>query len=595
MTPQRVVGFSGWLALLMVREIRTPHIRQPALFQLLPVALFGCCLFGEYPLRARARVRGRSAAGRGPQNNCQGEHSLELSGWLFDVQIAFRSVSMGVEVELKFRVPAHGLQGLASGQIPGARAEAREESQQISVYFDTAKHKLKRHGLSLRVRHKGDKYIQTIKSAAGASFGRGEWETEIEGNTPDFGKVDGTPLQQLASEKLLSRLKPIFETSVHRIIVPVRAGKSEIELAVDRGTLIAGRRSRPIEELELELKTGRLADLFRLAKSVERKLGAELYFRTKSERGYQLVSGKDGQAVFAEPIELHGDMTTEEAFRVIAHSAVRHFAGNADAVRMLDPEGIHQMRVGLRRLRAAISLFSGIRSGAEAEQIKSELKWLTNELAPAREIDVFVKGKISQAVRDIFPRRGGKAIEKAFAARRAAALERANKAVGSERCRALLVDVLEWIERHRSVRKGVNTPIGKFAAETLRRRIKKVLKRGRDLAKLPARERHQFRISIKKIRYGAEFFESLFPGRRKQKQIGRLSDRLRKIQDALGSLNDFIAHQKMVSDVAFKSASEDQRVRAFASGIVLGREEEAVKPLIKIAIKEVRALREDAF
>jgi inorganic triphosphatase YgiF len=502
---------------------------------------------------------------------------------------------MGVETELKFRVPARGLQRLAKGQIPGGRAKAREESQQVSTYFDTAKHKLKRRGLTLRVRQKGDKHIQTIKSAAGASFGRGEWETEIEGHTPDFGKVDGTPLEQLASKKLLRGLKPIFETSVHRITVPVRTGRSEIELAVDRGTLIAGRRSSRIEELELELKTGRLADLFRLARSVERKLGAELYFRTKSERGYQLVSGKHDLAVFAEPIELRDDMTAEDAFRIIAHSAVRHFAANTDAVRIHDPDGIHQMRVGLRRLRAAISLFSSILSGAQTEQIKSELKWLTNELAPAREIDVFVKQKISQAARDIYPRRGGRAIEKAFAARRAVALERANKAVGSERCRTLLVDVLEWIERHRSVRRGVDTPIVKFAPEILHRRLKKVIKQGRDLAKLPARERHTFRIRIKKIRYGAEFFESLFPGKREQKQIARLSDHLKNIQDALGSLNDFIAHQKMVADLALKSPRQDRRARAFASGIVLGREEEAVKPLIKTAIKEVRALREDAF
>jgi len=502
---------------------------------------------------------------------------------------------MGVEAELKFRVPAQGLRGLAEGQIPGGRAEAREESQQVSTYFDTAKHKLKRHGLSLRVRQKGGKHIQTIKSAAGAQFGRGEWETEIEGNTPDFRKIDGTPLQQLASKKLLRRLKPIFETSVLRVTVPVRTGRSEIELAVDRGTLLAGRRSSPIEELELELKTGRLADLFRLAKSVERKLGAELYFRTKSERGYDLLNGKNGEAVFAEPIELRDDMTAEDAFRVIARSTVRHFAANADAVRIHDPDGIHQMRVGLRRLRAAISLFSSVLSGAQTGQIKSELKWLTNELAPAREIDVFVKHKISQAVRDIYPRRGGRAIEKAFAARRATALERANKAVASERCRTLLIDVLEWIERHRGVRKGVNTPIAKFAAAILHRRIKKALKQGRDLAKLPARERHKFRIRIKKIRYAAEFFESLFPKRREQKQIARLSGHLKNIQDALGSLNDFAAHQKMAMDVALKSPRVDQRARAFASGIVLGREEEAVRPLIKTAIKEVRALRADVF
>jgi inorganic triphosphatase YgiF len=507
------------------------------------------------------------------------------------VQIAYRSVSMGVETELKFRVPARGLQVLARGQIPGGRTKDREESRQVSTYFDTAKHKLKRHGLSLRVRQMDDKYIQTIKSVAGGQFGRGEWETEIKGTTPDFEKADGTPLERRASKKLRRKLKPLFETSVHRVILPVRRGRSEIELAVDRGSLIAGRRSSPIEELELELKKGRPADLFRLSKFVERKVGAELYFRTKSERGYELVSGKNGQAVFAEPIGLQDDMTAEEAFRVVVRSAVRHFAANADAVRMLDSEGIHQMRVGLRRLRAAISLFSHILSEARTERIKSELKWLTSELAPAREIDVFVRKKISRAARDIFPRRGGKAIEKEFAARRAKALERASKVVQSERYRTLLIDVLEWIEeRHRGARKDANTPIRRFAAEILRRRTKKLSRQGRDLGAVSARERHKFRIRVKKIRYAVEFFENLFPGKRDQKLLARLSNHLKNIQDALGALNDFTAHQKMAADVALKASGQDRRARAFASGIVLGREGEAVKPLFKAAIKEVHAL-----
>jgi CHAD domain-containing protein len=132
---------------------------------------------------------------------------------------------------------------------------------------------------------------------------------------------------------------------------------------------------------------------------------------------------------------------------------------NADAVQNLEPEGIHQMRVGLRRLRAAISLFSHFLPGQRSEKIKAELKWLTKELAPAREIDVFVKEKISRATRNVVPRRGGKAIKKQFAARRAEAFERARKAVNSERCRTLLVEVLEWIEaRHKGTQKGASTP-----------------------------------------------------------------------------------------------------------------------------------------
>ena len=152
--------------------------------------------------------------------------------------------------------------------------------------------------------------------------------------------------------------------------------------------------------------------------------------------------------------------------------------------------------------------------------------------------------------------------------------------------------MLEWIEaRHKGTQKGASTPIGKFAEDILYRRNKKLLKKGRDLEKLSVRERHKFRIGIKKTRCALEFFESLFPGKRDRKQIARWSKHLKRIQDALGSLNDFIAHQKLAADVALKAPAQNRRARAFVSGVVLGREEEDVKPLMKIAIKEIRELR----
>jgi CHAD domain-containing protein len=86
---------------------------------------------------------------------------------------------------------------------------------------------------------------------------------------------------------------------------------------------------------------------------------------------------------------------------------MRHFADNADAIRAGDAEGIHQMRVGLRRTRAAISLFAAMLPKARTERIKSELEWLTNELAPARELDVFMRKKVEPATRDSITKRGG--------------------------------------------------------------------------------------------------------------------------------------------------------------------------------------------
>jgi inorganic triphosphatase YgiF len=500
---------------------------------------------------------------------------------------------MAVETELKFNVPAARLKALAKPRFRGGKIGAPTEHDLVSTYFDTAKHKLMRHGLTLRVRRDGNNYVQTIKSANGAQFGRSEWETEIKDNAPDLGKVDDTPLEPFASKKLRRKLKPVFESSVHRTTVPLRIRRSDIELAIDRGHIVAGHRSTPIQEAELELKSGRPVDLFRIAKELERRSQAELDMRSKADLGYGLAEDKEKQVVFAEDIELEPDTTAGEAFRVIARASFRHFSANADAVRNGDAEGVHQMRVGLRRLRAAISLFSKVLSGVRTNEIKQELKWLTNELACARELDVFVKENIEPAKRDALLRRGGKAIQREFAARRDRAFARAREAVNSEHYRSLLIDTLQWIEADRTIATDdTKTPIRKFATGLLQRRIKKLRKQGRRLDKMSAQERHKLRIRAKKIRYGLEFFESLFQSKREQKQLAGLSKHLKKIQNALGSLNDFVAHRDMAVDAALKAPAPrgDGRARAFASGVVLGREDQAVKPLVKVAAKEVRGL-----
>ena len=110
------------------------------------------------------------------------------------------------------------------------------------------------------------------------------------------------------------------------------------------------------------------------------------------------------------------------------------------------------------------------------------------------------------------------------------------------------------------------------------------------LDELSARERHKVRIKAKKLRYAIDFFESLFSRKGERRQLARLSRHLKRVQDALGSLNDFVAHRKLAVDAALKAPHRKERASAFASGVVLGREEQAVKPLIKVAAREVRGL-----
>ncbi len=497
---------------------------------------------------------------------------------------------MGTESELKFRVAKRELESLAKARVAGARVSKVASRDLISTYFDTPKQKLQRHGLTLRVRQVGDEYVQTVKAAAAGNVSRGEWEAKVHEPTPVFDHIGRTPLAPFATKKTRRKLKPVFKTSVRRTARPIHVGPSEIELAVDRGNLLAGQRSEPIAEFELELKRGRIADLFQIAKAFERRADAELDLRSKAERGFQLATGTKQSAVHAKPIQLTKKMTASEAFNIIAYSTIRHFTANADGIRELDAEAVHQMRVGLRRLRAAISLFDDILPAASTAKIKAELKWLTNQLASAREIDVFMKEKIRPMERAAEPKRGIRAIEREFSAQRKRAFHHARDALATTRYRKLLIDVMEWLEMPTRRTKTAKTSIGEFAGELMRRRIRKAIKAGRHLKDLSAFDRHKLRIKIKKIHYGVDFFRSLYP-HKAHNDLKRLSDRLKKVQDALGALNDFVAHREMAAEAALNAPRKDRRARAFAAGLVVGQEREASKTLLTAAFEEIRHLR----
>lgn len=277
-------------------------------------------------------------------------------------------ITMGNETELKFEVAPQDLR-----KLKAARTLHRGKPKQdnlVSVYFDTPKHKLARNDVSLRVRHNSNERIQTIKSGGrDGSITRGEWQREIEGDTPDLRKAQGTPLAPLLTKKLKRKLKPIFETRIHRASISIRKNGSRIEVALDNGQIRAGRQSTPISELELELKHGRASDAFKLARALAKRVPATLSFKSKAERGYELIDDAPARVVRAEKIKLRRGMSTADAFRVIGRSILRQIAANRNAVERLDPEGVHQMRVGLRRLRAAMSLFSKLFGDEQIERI----------------------------------------------------------------------------------------------------------------------------------------------------------------------------------------------------------------------------------
>jgi len=113
-----------------------------------------------------------------------------------------------------------------------------------------------------------------------------------------------------------------------------------------RGEVRAGRRSEPISEIEIEVAGVGPVEGVRYARGIAIETRATYCPKTKTERGYAL----------GDEIALRPAMTAGEAFQIIGFSCLHHFAANRDAMAQSNPEGVRQKRVGLRRLRAAMSL-----------------------------------------------------------------------------------------------------------------------------------------------------------------------------------------------------------------------------------------------
>jgi triphosphatase len=506
------------------------------------------------------------------------------------------------EIELKLEVPPANLPRLAKISRLRALKTPAKSATEISVYFDTENRKLHKKGLMLRVRRVGGRYVQTIKSAGHADlFERDEWESEIDGAMPDLRLAQGTALEPLLSRKFCRQLKPIFETRVQRRTYPLTNGNSDIALSLDKGEIDTGDRSKPLCEIELELKRGHEAELFEVAREVTHAVAGQLALKSKSERGYELLEGSEAAPVKAAPIDLSRGTSTRDAFKTIGLACLKQVLDNVPPLLAGAPEGVHQMRVGLRRLRVAMSLFADILQDPQTAALKHELKWLTGELGPARELEVLVTRVVAPVKRRHSRLQGISSLSRDLKQQRAAALARAQDAAQSERFRALTLDIAGWLEAGQwlrpqddLIRDRGDVPVEIPAVEQLTRRFKKIRKKGKMLTRLDARSRHKLRIQAKKVRYASEFFAGLFPGKKASKRREKFLSALEFVQDCLGDLNDIAVHEDRITAIADESRRSRRRrassKRAFAAGLLTGREDARLDAVLQRAADAHAAL-----
>ena len=485
-------------------------------------------------------------------------------------------MAIATEIELKLALDPTAIPALLRHPaLRGLRRGRTRSAHVVSTYFDSRDLRLQRDDLTLRIRRIGRRWLQTLKGPPQGGAGlhdRPEHEWPLRGPFVDLSRLAATPWKKVVAKAVKAGgLVPCFVTDVERRTIPLEfPDGTTAELCVDRGEIRAacdGRaRREPITEIEIELKDGDAANLFNLALALCADLPLTVTTYSKAARGYALRRGLPRAVpspVRASGVPLEPDVTTAEALAAVARGCLHQIAANAPGLGAdSDPEWVHQMRVGTRRLRSCLSLVARLGAATTIDPVVAEVKWLAAVLGRARDWDVFMTETLPPLAvwfaRDASAAPGIRRLRARAAARRRVARNDARAAIASSRFQRLLLATglvcaaprfgapLPVPDSARDAAAAFGSRAATFAAELLARRHRKFVRIAANIAHASNEERHAARIAAKRLRYVAEFFAPLFPVKRTRAYLEALAN----AQDTLGRLNDAVTAASLAGELA---------------------------------------------
>ena len=505
------------------------------------------------------------------------------------------------EIELKFQVPAAQRtavdRAVAGRTGPGHEVQRRVRLQ--AAYFDTAQRALAKAKLALRVRREGRRRVQTLKGATADGMTRLEHNVAL---GPRFGAAAeppqadpalhaGTP----AGDRLFAALghgtrgaddgiddlahggaRPgeplavLYRTDILRRTRIQRSALGKVELAFDTGSITAGEATLAVHELEVELLAGSALAVIDVSRRWLRRFGLWLDTRSKSERGDMLARGETmAPPRTATDVDLTRRMSGVQALRCVLGSCADQVLGNASQIASGEhtDEHVHQLRIGLRRLRTALQLFDGPADPAPAgtASLAAAAATLFRRLGAARDQVVIEAGFAADLQAALQAAGVPGAGPRATASGTEEAPDKVLREVASQ---ALLLDLLaatQAADPAVPLTAPVQEPdLRHQLAARLNRWHRRAAADAKRYRKLDDAGRHRLRKHVKRLRYALEFSAALFPRR----AVRRYLAALRAAQERLGAINDVV-----VAMEAFKRSRDTDPRAWFALGWLAARRE----------------------
>lgn len=309
--------------------------------------------------------------------------------------------------------------------------------------------------------------------------------------------------------------------------------------------------------------------------AVYNKMVSAVFSMDRSGHSSRTLDAGPNRASIARPIELAAGDTVREALLQGLFGSLRHILANLDIVRQqICPEAVHQLRVAARRLRVLLSVFQKVLDRKERLYLSGELKWLEQELGPAREWDVLIEEILTPRTQRERLGQGNARLLELANRHRTAAHEAARSAVQSHRLETLL----QWFEQllvllagegesdaaylpadRSKQKKQLGQPVRRLARKTLQARHTKAQTLKKKILRLDDIELHQMRIQLRKLRYTAELFSSLWRQKKTRETADRYISCLKKLQSVLGAVHDSAVAVRLMESIRAEAGPEMER------------------------------------